>query len=156
MRMRITHRLSMARLPQQADGEEPRSELLVDGQPSGRVLPGAVLEAAVQWRGQHLLFITDDVPYEEALRIVLIDASLHTVDAAELGAAYSTGSFTDLALLPPDTVSFRFIGDTTWTVQLLSKDQFRLPWVSEPRGVSRRIGFTRRFIVDGDPQPEQG
>lgn len=156
MRMRITHQLSLARLPQHDEAEEPRSELLVDGQPSGRVLPGAVLEAAVQWHDQHLLFITDDVPYEEALRIVLIDASLRTVDAAELGAAYSTGSFTDLALLPPDTVSFRFIGGTTWTVQLLGKDQFRLPWVSEPRGVSRRLGFSRRFIVGGDPQPERG
>lgn len=156
MRMHITHHLSLARLPQQAQAEEPRSELLVDGQPSGRVLPGPVLEAAVQWRDQHLLFITDDVPYEEALRIVLIDASLRTVDAAELGAAYSTGSFTDLALLPPDTVSFRFIGGTTWTVQLLHQDQFRLPLVSEPRGVSRRLGFSRRFIVGGDPQPERG
>lgn len=154
--MRITNHLSFARLPQPADGEEPRSELLQDGQRSGRILAGAVLEAAVQWGDQHLLFITDDVPYEEALRIVLIDADLQPVDAAELGAAYSTGSFTDLVLLPPDTLSFRFIGGTTWTVRLLHQDQFRLPLVSEPRGVSRRLGFTRRFVVDGAPEPERG
>ena len=154
--MRITHHLSLARLPQRADDEAPRSELLVDGRATGVILDGGVLEAAVQWHDQHLLFITDDVPYEEALRIVLIDASLQSVDTAELGAAYSTGSFTDLALLPPDTVSFRFIGGTTWTVRLLQQDQFRLPFVSEPRGVSRRLGFTRRFVVHGDPQPERG
>lgn len=154
--MRITPHLSLARLPPQTDGQAPRSGLLADGQPTGVILDGATLEAAVQWHDQHLLFITDDVPYEEALRIVLIDADLQTVDAAELGAAYSTGSFTELALLPPDTVSFRFIGGTTWTVRLLQQDQFRLPWVSEPRGVSRRLGFTRRFVVDGDPQPERG
>ncbi|HIV70407.1 MAG TPA: hypothetical protein H9903_05735 [Candidatus Aquabacterium excrementipullorum] len=152
--MRITHQFSLARQPQQNEDDEPRSALLLDGQPTGHVLPGAVLEAAVQWQGQHLLFITDDVPYEEALRIVLLDADLQTLDAAELGAAYSTGSFTDLALHPPDTVSFRFIGSTEWTVRLLGQSQFRLPLVSEPRGVSRRLGFSRRFVVDGDPQPQ--
>ena len=153
--MRITTSLSLARLPQPSDDEEPRSELLVDGRPTGRILTGAVLEAAVQWRDQHLLFITDDIPYEEALRIVLVGASLQVLDAAELGAAYSTGSFSDLSLLPPDTVKFRFIGDTDWTVRLLDKDRFRLPLVSEPRGVSRRLGFSRRFVIDGDPQPER-
>jgi hypothetical protein len=153
--MRITTSLALARLPQPNDDEAPRSELLVDGQPTGRLLNGAVLEAAVQWHDQHLLFITDDIPYEEALRIVLVDASLRVLDAAELGAAYSTGSFSDLSLLPPDTVTFRFMGDTDWTVRLLDKDQFRLPLVSEPRGVSRRLGFSRRFVVDGDPQPER-
>ncbi|GEM_PF-3905238 len=116
--MHITKHLSLARLPTRAEGEVPRSELLVNDQPSGRILAGAVLEAAV------------------------------------LGAAYSTGSFSDLSLLPPDTVRFRFIGGTDWTVRLLHKDQFRLPLVSEPRGVSRRLGFSRRFVVDGDPQPQ--
>ena len=154
--MHIANHLSLARLPPQTDDGTPRSHLLVDGQPSGVTLDGAVLEAAVQWGDHHLLFITDDVPYEEFLCIVLLGADLQTVDAAELGAAYSTGSFSGLALHPPDTVSFRFIGDTTWTVRLLHANQFRLPLVSEPRGVSRRLGFTRRFVVDGDPQPERG
>jgi hypothetical protein len=153
--MHITKHLSLARLPARAEGEVPRSELLVNDQPSGRILAGAVLEAAVLWRDQHLLFIADDMPYEEALRIVLLDAQLQVVDAALLGAAYSTGSFRDLSLLPPDTVRFRFIGGTDWTVRLLHKDQFRLPLVSEPRGVSRRLGFSRRFVVDGDPQPQE-
>lgn len=152
--MRIIHHLSMARLPGHAKNDEPRSALLLNGQPTGRVLPGAVLEAAVEWQGQYLLFITDDVPYEEALRIVLIDAELNVVDSAELGGAYTTGSFSDLSLIPPDTVRFRFIGATDWTVRLLNKDQFRLPWLSEPRGVSRRLGFSRRFVIDGQPQPE--
>lgn len=154
--MHIANHLSLARLPAQAEGEVPRSELRVNGQLSGRFLAGAVLEAAVQWRDQHLLFITDGVPYEEALRIVLISADLAVLDTAELGAAYATGSLTDLALLPPDTVRFRFIGDTDWTVRLLAQDQFRLPWVSEPRGISRPFGFLRRFFVDGQPQPERG
>lgn len=154
--MHIATHLSLTRLPAQAEDETPRSELRSDGQPTGCILAGAVLEAAVQWHDQHLLFITDDVPYEEALRIVLIGPNLAVLDTAELGAAYATGSFTDLALLPPDTVRFRFIGDTDWTVRLLAQDQFRLPWVSEPRGVSRPLGFSRRFVVDGQPQPERG
>lgn len=153
--MRIIHHLSMARLLGHAENDEPRSALLLNGQPTGRVLPGAVLEAAVEWQGQYLLFITDDVPYEEALRIVLIDAELNVVDSAELGGAYTTGSFSDLRLIPPDTVRFRFIGAADWTVRLLNKDEFRLPWLSEPRGVSRQLGFSRRFVIDGQPQPER-
>lgn len=150
--MHLTTSLSLARLAQGNVDEQPFSELLVDGQPSGQVIKGAVLEAAVQWHGHHVLFLTDDVPYEEALRIVLLDERWQVLDEAELGAAYSTGSFSDLTLLPPDMLRFRFIGDTDWTVRLLNHQQFRLPWVSEPRGVSRRFRFGRRFVIDGKPQ----
>lgn len=153
--MHITSCLSLARRPPETEGEQPLSELLLNGRPSGLILEGATLEAAVQWRGHHLLFLTDDVPYEEALRIVLLSEHWQVLDEAELGAAYSTGSFSNLALLPPDMVRFRFIGGTDWTVRLLTQKQFRLPWVSEPRGCSRRFGFGRRFVVDGRPQPER-
>lgn len=153
--MHLTNSLSLAWRPQETEDDEPLSELLLNGRPSGQILKGAVLEAAVQWHGHHLLFLTDDMPYEEALRIVLVNEQWQVVDEAELGAAYATGSFSDLVLLPPDRVSFRFIGDTDWTLRLLTRKQFRLPWVSEPRGVSRRFGFGRRFVVDGRPQPER-
>jgi hypothetical protein len=153
--MLLTKSLSLARQPQETEDDQRFSELLLNGRPSGHILKGAVLEAAVQWHGHHLLFLTDDVPYEEALRIVLLNERWQVVDEAELGAAYSTGSFSDLTLLLPDMVRFRFIGGTDWTVRLLTQKQFRIPWVSEPRGVSRRFGFNRRFAVDGRPQPER-
>jgi len=153
--MHLTNSLSLARRPQETEDDQPLSELLLDGKPSGQILKGAVLEAAVQWHAHHLLFLTDDVPYEEALRIVLLDEQWQVLDEAELGAAYASGSFSDLALLPPDLVRFRFIGGTDWTLRLFDQPQFRFPWVSEPRGVSRRFGFGRHFVIGGDPQPER-
>lgn len=151
--MRLADEISLRRLPQQREDQEPEAEILLSGRATGTTLNGAVLEAAVQWQGYYLLFITDDVPYEEALRIVLLDADLQPLDAALIGGMYTTGHFSGMCLRPPDEIGFRFIGDTDWTVRLLSAPAFRWPFVSEPRGVSRRFGFSRRFVVDGHPVP---
>jgi hypothetical protein len=151
--MHLRTDLQLVRLPEQED-QAPTSDIWLNGQPTQVQVPGAVLEAAVQWQDKTLLLVTDDVPYEEALRIMLLDADLTMMDVAELGAPYSTGSFSELLLLPPDALSFRFIGDTTWTVTLLPQPGFRLPWVTEPRGVSRPFGFQRHFVVDGQPLPQ--
>jgi hypothetical protein len=132
----------------------PESEVLLAGAPTGRVVPGAVLEAAVRWDGRLLLFLTDDIPHEESLGIHLLDAGLRLLDTARLGGPYSTGSFSSLELTEPGTVRFRFIGDTTWSVELLPRPGFRVPFLSEPPGVSRGFGFSRHFIVRGRPRPE--
>lgn len=151
--MHLRADLQLHRLPEQED-QAPTSTLWLNGQPTQAQVPGAVLEAAVQWQGKTLLLLTDDVPYEEALRIILLDADLNVLDMAELGAPYSTGTFRELLLAPPDALTFRFIGDTTWTVTLLPQPGFRLPWLTEPRGVSRPFGFQRHFVVDGRPLPD--
>ena len=41
----------------------PTSELVYLGAPTSVVLAGAVLEAAVAWNENHVLFLTDDIPY---------------------------------------------------------------------------------------------
>ena len=82
-------------------------------------------------------------------------ATLHLLDSATLGGIYSTGSFSLLASTEPDTLRFRFIGDTDWSVQVLPEAGFRVPLWSEPAGVSRPLGFSRHFIVRGQPQPER-
>jgi len=149
--MNIHESLTLKRIPHESDEQAPQSEIWLNGQATHQQVPGAVLEAAVQWHDKTLLLVTDDVPYEEALRIMLLDKDMTMLDAAELGAPYSTGAFKNLLLMPPDALSFRFIGDTTWTVTLLAQPGFRLPWFTEPRGVSRPFGFQRHFVVDGQP-----
>ncbi|MBK9234646.1 MAG: hypothetical protein IPO19_00755 [Rhodoferax sp.] len=150
--MRVANELTIRALS--ADGDIPQSELLRDGVPVGQRLPGAVLEAAVQWRDHYLLFVTDDVPYEEALHIVLLDEQWRTVDCATMGGPYTTGSFSALSLLAPSTVRFRFIGDTDWELELLSGSVLRIPLLGDPRGVTRPHGFTRRFVLRGEPKPQ--
>jgi hypothetical protein len=152
--MHIDDKLTARRLEQRTENENPRSELVVDGVPTGQIVPGAVLEGAVEWRSCHLLFMTDDIPFEELLRILLLDSKLNLLDSAQIGSPYSTGSFSSLRLKEPDTVQFRFIGGTTWSVQLLSTSRLRLPFVSEPLGVHRAFGFFRHFIVRGSPVPQ--
>lgn len=155
MQILTSSALSVARIPDLADDAPPLCEILRHGKPTGRRVPGAVLEQAAQWQSFYLLFTTDDTPFEELLHIHLLDAELDLLDSATLGGIYSTGSFSLLASAEPDTLRFRFIGGTDWSVQVLPEPGFRVPLLSEPAGVSRPLGFSRHFIVRGQPQPER-
>ncbi|GJI98809.1 hypothetical protein RugamoR57_55270 [Duganella caerulea] len=130
------------------------SELLLDGEPSGLIVTGAVLEAAVEWQGCRIAFLTDDIPFEDMLRIYMFDANMTLMDAAVFGAMYSTGMFAELSLQPPNTLTFRFFGGIVWRMVLLAEREFALPLLSDPRGVSRKFKFFRRFRIKGKPQPE--
>lgn len=155
--MRIADELALRSIRstgQTDDSQVPRSEILIHGRPTGVFIEGALLEGAVAWGRSYLLFLTDDIPNEEMLRILVVDEHLRVLDSALLGAPYSTGSFAALTLCEPERVQFRFIGATLWTLTLLSRARFRWPLVSAPPGVFRRVGFRRRFIVSGNPLPE--
>lgn len=132
----------------------PQSELMLNRQPTGVVIDGAVLEAAIRWHDLLLVFVTDDIMHEDTLRIYLLDARLDIVDSAKLGWIYATGAFSLLELCPPDTVRFLFFGDTDWALELFDKDVFAVPFFNEPRGVSKPLRFHRRFQITGDPKPE--
>ena len=134
----------------------PKSEILLNGKPTGETLAGAVLEAALEWQGRYLVFTTDDIPDEEMLGIHYLDKRLGRVDECTLGGMYSTGTFKALQLIEPNRVAFRFIGGLAWTVELLDQPGFRLPWFSEPRGVHRSFGFTRHFKVHCSPVQAAG
>ena len=135
--------------------ELPSSELLIDGNQSGLIVTGAVLEAALQWHGCRIAFFTDDIPYEDMLRIYMFDADMLLVDSAVFGSRYSTGTFAELNLQPPDSLTFRFFGGTVWRMLLLDEPEFALPIFSDPSGVNRKFKFFRRFRIEGKPQPER-
>jgi len=136
-----------------ADGV-PASEIRIGARQVPQALAGLVLEAAFRVDNRYLLFLSDDVPQEDALRIHLLDQDLALVDSATLSWMYATGSFELLRLMPPRAVSFRFFGATDWVVELLDGPARRLPWLGEPRGVHRRFGFVRHFRVRGSPRAE--
>lgn len=131
-----------------------QSQILLDGQATGKVIEGAYLEAAFRWNDRILLLATDDVPNEETLRIYLLDGELNVLDWARLGAMYSTGHVSALEAVQPDMLRFRFFGDTVWTITLLPAPVFRLPLLSDPRGVRRPLRLRRAFELDGKPQAE--
>jgi hypothetical protein len=132
----------------------PQSELIINRQPTGHIIDGEVLEAAIRWHDLVLAFVTDDIMHEEALHIYLFDAELNVVDSARLGWMYATGVFSLLELSPPNTVRFLFFGDTDWTLELFSEEVFAVPFFKDPRGVSRPFRFHRRFQITGAPKPE--
>lgn len=136
-----------------APGAAPACEIIRNAAPTGVRVAGATLEAAGQWLGFLLLLTTDDTPFEEVLHVHLFNAELQQIDSASIGGPYTTGSFAVLPSPAEDTMCFRFIGHTDWSVQILPEPGFRMPLVSEPAGVMRPLGFLRRFIVRGHPQP---
>jgi hypothetical protein len=152
MNMRLTDELTIKLMEGLPGDAVPVSEIFIHGTPTGKKVSGALLAAAVQWQDKYLLFTTDDCPFEEFLGIRLLDSQFNLLDSAQIGAIYNTGTFSELKLHEPNAVSFLFIGDTTWRVELLTTPGFRLPFFSEPAGVWREFGFRRHFIVRGNPQ----
>nr|WP_315259082.1 hypothetical protein [uncultured Duganella sp.] len=130
------------------------SELLLDGKPTGLMVTGAVLEAAVQWRNYRVAFFTNDIPFEEVLSIYMLDANMALIDTATLGAMYSTGTFSELLVHSPNTLTFRFFGGIVWRLVLLNEREFALPFFSDPSGVHRNFKFFRHFRIEGKPLPE--
>lgn len=105
----------------------PTSEIIIAGVPTGRTIGGAVLKASLRWNEYVLLFLTDDVPFEETLSIYLLDADLMVVDSARMYFIYSTGIFSYLDVTQPDTVRFRFFEGIVWILKLFPKRPLYFP-----------------------------
>lgn len=136
-----------------SDDQLPLSEVVLYGEATGKIVEGAVLEAAVCWKGLFLVFLTDDIPHEDTLRIYLLGPRLDMLDAARLGAMYATGAFERLEVIEPNLVRFEFFGETIWTLELLEDLVFAVPMVSDPKGVTRPLKLSCRFKLYGEPLP---
>ncbi|WP_373991259.1 hypothetical protein [Duganella sp. BuS-21] len=134
---------------------EPVCEVTVAGAATSTVLDGAVLEAALTWKEYVLLFLTNDVPFEDTLNIYLLDRHLNVADYARMYFMYSTGIFSHLDLTEDDTVRFEFLGEMTWTLKLFPEKKFAIPIVSAPLGVHRPHTFFQRFQLSAHPAPKQ-
>lgn len=141
MQQCIREDASLAQAREGNDQELATSFATIAGRTSEEPLEGIVLEACVQYGNQYLLFLTDDIPFEDSLHIHLLDEDLNRIDAATLGAPYTTGHFRNLNCEESGEVTFEFFGDCVWEVQVLPKKRLQLPFLSGPRGVSRRIGL---------------
>lgn len=146
--------LSLSAVNEATDITQPRSKVLIDGNSTGITVPGKVLEAAVKVDARrYLLFVTDDVIFEEMLTILLLDLFQGVVEELTIGGAYTSGHFGDLEVLPHSaSFSFSFIGDTTWTVKVSASPTFKLPF-SDPRGVSRPVALRKYIDISANPAP---
>lgn len=144
--------LSLSEVNEATDTAQARSEVLLDGNATGIIIPGKVLEAAIKVdTRRYLLFVTDDVIFEEMLTILLLELSQGIVEELTIGGAYTSGHFKDLKV-SPHSASFSFIGNTTWTVKVSESPTLKLPF-SDPRGVSRPAGFRKYINISANPAP---
>jgi hypothetical protein len=133
---------------------QAQSDVVLNGKSTGIIVPGQVLEAAVQVNGQRfILFLTDDIIFKESLTIVLIDVHNGLKEIVHLGNEYSTGSFLDLQVTD-NSVNFRFIGDNIWTLKVSDSPRLRLPFVSDPKGVKREPGLKKYITISSTPASE--
>jgi|SRR5690625_3622325 len=132
-----------------------QSEVWRSGYQFKALISGSVLETAIQLDdGRYLLFLTDDIPYEDFLSINLLSHAGNLLDHASIGYPYSTGRFSLVRMEPPNKVHFSFIDNAEWMIEILPKSVLRLPLVCEPKGVWRGMRMRRHFIVQGKPQPK--
>lgn len=132
-----------------ADGPdgEPRSRLLLHGKTTDLDLPGAILEASVRFGDDFLLFLTDDVPFEEGLHICLIDPSGRLLDHVDLLAIYATGTLEELRRVAEDRMNFRFFDGPPMQVRVLPKPRLMLPSMGLASGIHRAFSSRGRLIV---------
>ncbi len=130
----------------------PRSEVIRNDEPTGTIINGAILEAAIRWNDQFLVFVSDNIPNEETLHVYLLAANMRVIDSARMGWIYTPATFSLVEIRAPDEVRFRFLGDAIWIVTMLSEEEFALPYFSSQCGVARPFGFRRRFTIQREPK----
>ena len=135
-------------------GAKNFSYIVLNGEKTNKKIEGSYLEFCVKSNDKYLVFMTDDIPGEDTLRIHLLDIGLNLIDFAKIGSIYSTGSFRNPVIESQDKIAFNFIGDTKWIVELLAEKETRLPFISSLKGVSRKNMFSQYLRIHGNPQPE--
>ena len=111
---------------------EPSKVVLQHSQTSNIIeVVGSVLEAEFMFGDFYLIFITEGIPFEEALYIYLINPNLIIKDTIEISAAYTPGIFRNFMTISPNKIKFSFFdSEDYWVIEILDKPRFFL-WGSE-------------------------
>ena len=154
--MEVTDAISLQIIHEATQFKESECEVLLNGKATGVKVSGKVLEAAVKVSDVHyLIFLTDDVIFEESLNIFLIilGSNNTVVEYASIGSMYSTGEFKNMKIASSDSVLFDFMDGEQWKVIIHNSPKLRLPFISEDRRVSRPAGFKRHFSISVNSSP---
>lgn len=153
--MQQVNSVSLMKVREATDLSQAHSELLLNGNITGIIVHGEILEASVQINNQrYVLFLTDDVIFEESLTIALIDLCEGFKEIVSVGNEYSTGNFEALSITA-DRINFRFMGDYLWTVTVSDTPRLRLPFFSDPRGVKRDAAFKKYMDISATTVSEK-
>ncbi|NHV09037.1 hypothetical protein G9X43_04045 [Cronobacter turicensis] len=149
--MQLVNSISLIKVQEATESSQARSEVLINGNITGIIVPGEILEASVKVNEQlYVLFLTDDVIFEESLTIALIDFREGIKEIVYVGNEYTTGNFEALSITA-DKINFRFMGDYLWTITVSDTPRLRLPFLSDPRGVKRDAAFKKYMDISVTP-----
>ncbi|WP_158782675.1 hypothetical protein [Pantoea sp. BAV 3049] len=144
--------VALTEVTEATNTSQAESEVLIESHPTGIIIPGKVLEAAtIVDAYRYLLFVTDDIIFEETLTVLLIELPQGIVEKLVIGGVYASGHFEGLTV-SPHSVRFSFIGDTIWTIKVPESPMFKLPF-SAPRGVSRPMGLRKYIDISANTFP---
>lgn len=144
--MEKTTQFSSKLLQSSENSQIPRLQLMRGGTPFGGPLDGALIEDQYQVdTNRFLLFITDDVPYEETLRVYLIADDAEVLDALEFGGYLANGSLEGLSVVDQRTVEFSFIHKKRCRLTVQPDSSWKKPLSLTP-GVSRPGGLKKRYL----------
>ena len=125
------------------ENETPRSNLLFDAALTGTTVPGVVLEGQYRFGDLYLLLTTENIPYEEALHVLLLDQRFNVLDHLELSHPYASGVLSDLQHAGDSRLRFSLFGGDRWELSVLQAPR-RLTRDEAPTGVRGRL---RRLLA---------
>ena len=151
MKLLNNSEFSLKRVSDGTETESPKSQLVIDGKEVDSFVVGAVLEACVKHGNFYLIFTTNDCPYEESLNIYFLNLSYDILDKAVLVWPYKTGLFEILDITQSNLVDFKFFEEKSWQVEIFSHKRTLIPYISEPRGVWRKLKLKHHFKIREKP-----
>ncbi|MGY5955788.1 hypothetical protein ACUY4R_003705 [Kosakonia sp. BK9b] len=146
--MRKANNVSLVTTRDATDFRQAQSAVLIAEEVTNITVPGLLLEAAIQVDDtRYLLCLTDDVIYEESLTIALIDIRHGVLEIVHIGQMWATGFFENL-IVDAAHIRFRFLGEGEWVVKIASTPRLRLPFFSDPPGVTRSPGLRKYLSIE--------
>ena len=145
--MKPTELLQGRRVRGPSTSETPRIRLSRRDESSSVEVDGADLERVFQLSdGRFLVFLTDDSPFEETLRLLLLSPHLRILDGMTFDAAYATAALENIRVVDPEVVEFSFIHKIPCRIRVCPTPRWRAPLLKA--GVSRVGSIFRRRLLE--------
>ncbi|SAI54400.1 Uncharacterised protein [Bordetella ansorpii] len=125
--------------------EVARCRLVLAAGQVSEELTGCVLEACYAWQQGYMVFLTQDMLFEEVLVVYLLDSGGKVLDQARLSALYTAAAVSDLREHGSSSILFSFFHADEWEVRLYMSAQrcWRWPW---PGKLVKRSFQLRRYF----------
>lgn len=94
-----------------------KSKLCIYGKDTGIIISAYYLETAILLDdGRYLLFVTEDVPYDEYLELLLININHGIQEKITIALPYGSGTLREMRLYE-NYIEFSYFSDEVWRVE---------------------------------------